>query len=165
MTTINIISNCTEKAVVLKYLEDRKIHKVYTSSAPNATEFARSCAVKAKCSALIVEEFREAVITGENLVGSLRKFWDHPEVRGSGMESRCQVQERFLDGIQMILEEDAGKEVVVSTHPVAAACFLAYFDPSFTLEELIARLQMGTWFIKVGFEGMECIDLEEIRCV
>ena len=113
----------------------------------------------------MVEEFREAVITGENLAESLKRFWNHPDLRNPGMESRRDVQERILDRIQMILEKDAGQEVVVSTHPVAVACFLAYFDPTFSYEELISTLQRGTWFIKLGFEGMECIDLEEIRCI
>jgi len=165
VTTINIISNCTEKMTILRYLEDRNIHKVYTSPENNAASLARSWALRAKCSGFLVDEFREAVITGENLADSLRKFWENPETVYLGMEERREVQERFLDGIQMILEKDQDKEVMISTHPVAAACFLAYFDPSFSYEDLIARLRMGTWFIKVQFQGMECVDLEEIRCV
>lgn len=165
MTTINIISNCIEETSILKYLEDRKIYKVYTSPAKNAIMLARSCSMTTKCSAFMVEEFREAVITGENLADSLRKFWEKSELRYPGMECRKEVQERFLDGIQMILEEDQEQEVVISTHPVAAACFLAYFDSSFSYQDLISRLQSGAWFIKASFQEMECVDLEEIRCI
>lgn len=143
MTTIYFIASGREHEIT-SFFQEREIQRLYSSPVQSAINRIRPTSKKKRLPIHVVDEFEEIELDKVSLT---------------------ETQERMLDGLQYLLEEESNRIIAVSTHLIPVCTMIHYFDSTFTYDN-IGQLQGDTsWIVKVTFDGLVCTSMEEIRCV
>ena len=82
-----------------------------------------------------------------------------------GGESLSSVTERNMAAVRDMLRKYEGENILVGTHGTALSTILHYFDNSFGEEGFLRIINFMPYIIRLGFEGMELVEKEEILIV
>lgn len=174
MTTIYFISNKEQESSVevkqtiigevKSFFSDKHIQVAYSSPEREAIERIKPFTDSIRQPIYLVEEFSERKLGNIEIDRFAYEIeqWERPEYKAPSGESLLEVQERMIDGLQMLVNKEAGKTVIVSTHSVALATVINFFDESFGYRDCVRMNQMKPYMVKFDFDGEVCIGIEEI---
>ena len=118
-----------DRKLVTKFLEDKKVDLVLSSPYKRAADTVRDFADTNGLKIGIVEDFRERRIDSvwiEDFNSFCKKQWDDFSYKLSDGESLAEVQERNIAALNKVLEEHAGKTIVVGSHGTALSTIINY---------------------------------------
>lgn len=184
MTTIYIIRNAEcvdlqdasselsprgqkELAAIETFFQDKSMDAIYISTQKNAAKTMQFVTVKEQVPVYVSEEFNERK-TGPrvaNLVSFGRRQWAEPEYKLPKGESFFEVQDRMIDGLEKVVTSNKDQTSLICTHSMALGTVIQFFDDTFTFEEYLRTNEIHPWIVKMEFEGLTLVGLEEIRCV
>ena len=110
------------------------------------------------------ERFCErGVGTWEN--GWLEKRWADFYCAEEGGECLSCVQSRNVEALKEVLNENAGKTIVIGTHGTALSTILNYYDHSFGLEDFLRIVNWMPYIVELTFDGEKMIGKREMAYV
>jgi 2,3-bisphosphoglycerate-dependent phosphoglycerate mutase len=125
-------------AVVLSELLSRSpIDAIYSSPARRALETVEGLAHRLRLEPVVVPDLRErelVVEAGQHFEAAVENTWVAPESADAGSESNQRAQARGLAALRKILDDHAGRQVVVATHGNLLALILNGLRPIFGFE-------------------------------
>ena len=156
-----------EMAAMETFFEEKSMDAVYVSTQKNAAETVKFMTIKEEVPVYVSEEFNERKIGPRvaNLVSFGRRQWAEPEYKLQQGESFFEVQDRMIDGLEAVVMSNKDQTSLICTHSMALGTVIQFFDETFTFEEYLRTNEIHPWIVKMEFEGLTLISLEEIRCV
>lgn len=154
-----------ELAQIQAFFENRKVDAVYLSSLTSAAKTLESLSGREGIHVYVAEEFDERK-TGPrvaNLESFGKRQWAEPEYKLAGGESFWEAQDRVIDGLEKVVTNHKDEISVVGSHSMAMGLVIQFFDETFTFEEYLRTNGLRPWIVKMDFEGMTLVSLEEIR--
>ena len=139
---------------VTQYLLEQQIDAVLSSPYRRAVQTVQNYAQTAFFPIVAVDDFRERAVGTEwieDFDSFCQKQWNDFTYKLPGGESLQEVERRVTAGLDSLLEEYAGQNIVVGTHGTALAVLLHHLDPSFGYEQF-KEITMP-WIICLTFEG------------
>lgn len=73
--------------------------------------------------------------------------------------------DRNIAALNDILDAHKDENVMVGTHGTALSTILHYYDNSFGADDFMRIIDFMPYIIRLGFEGRECVEKEEILIV
>ena len=98
---------------------------------------------------------------GGNNFGMFQKRWTDHNYHEEGGESISMVQNRNMEALNRILEDNPDKTIVIGTHGTALSTILNYYDRSFGCDDFLRIIDWMPYIIELDFEGGECVDKYE----
>lgn len=156
-----------ELTAIQTFFQDKAIDAVYVSALKSAAETVKFMTTKEEVPVYVSEEFNERKIGPRvaNLVSFSRRQWAEPEYKLLKGESFLEVQDRMIDGLEKVVTNNKDQTSFICTHSMALGTVIQFFDETFTFEEYLRTNEIHPWIVKMEFEGMTLVSLEEIRCV
>jgi 2,3-bisphosphoglycerate-dependent phosphoglycerate mutase len=118
---------------VADLLEGQSISRIVSSPYTRAIQTVQPLADRLNLSIEIVADLRERLLCTEVLddfQGPLERVWRDFELAYPGGESSTEAQARVRRAIERIIDDVAGRSVVVASHGNALALFLHTLDPA-----------------------------------
>ena len=109
----------------------------YTRAVATVTPFARATGRVIEC----IEGLRERKLTPgsvENWLEVVKRSWQHFDFAFPHCESSAQCQARMVRTLRSLVQEQAGKVLLVSSHGNAIALYLHALDPSYGFDNWVA---------------------------
>lgn len=75
------------------------------------------------------------------------------------------VMDRNIAAINDILDAHEGKNIIIGTHGTALSTILHYYDNSYGLEGFLRMINFMPYIIRLGFNGRELVEKEELLIV
>jgi 2,3-bisphosphoglycerate-dependent phosphoglycerate mutase len=94
-----------------------------------------------------------------------RKRWADLSFCEPDGECLQSVMDRNMAALNDILDKHKGENVMVGTHGTALSTILHYFDNSFGVEGFLRIINYMPYIIRLGFEGRELVEKEELLIV
>lgn len=94
-----------------------------------------------------------------------RRRWADLDFCESDGECLRSVMNRNIAALNDILDAHKDKNVMVGTHGTALSTILHYYDSSFGADDFMRIIDFMPYIIRLGFEGRECVEKEEILIV
>ncbi|WP_455529920.1 histidine phosphatase family protein [Ruminococcus sp.] len=94
-----------------------------------------------------------------------RRRWADLDFCESDGECLCSVMNRNIAALNDILDAHKDENVMVGTHGTALSTILHYYDSSFGADDFMRIIDFMPYIIRLGFEGRECVEKEEILIV
>ena len=94
-----------------------------------------------------------------------RRRWADLDFCESDGECLRSVMNRNIAALNDILDNHEGENVMVGTHGTALSTILHYYDNSFGADDFMRIIDFMPYIIRLGFEGRECVEKEEILIV
>lgn len=147
-----------DSKIVLDFLKDRNIDVFYCSP------YKRSMDTIAETAAFFGKEIitderlreREKGLGGNNF-GMFQKRWADHNYHEEGGESIAMVQNRNMEALNRILEDNPDKIIVIGTHGTALSTILNYYDRSFGCDDFLRIIDWMPYIIELDFEGEKCV--------
>lgn len=148
---------------VTQYLLDKEIDAVLSSPYRRAVQTVQNFAQTAFLPIAAVDGFRERTIAGEDqwiedFESFCQKQWEDFAYKLPGGESLCEVEERTTAALNKLLQDYAGKNIVVGTHGTALSVLLHRLDPAFGYKQF-QQMPMP-WIAALTFEGEKLVKME-----
>jgi len=149
------------------FFRDKQVDAVYISSLKSAADTTRFFALREGLPIHVAEEFDERKIGVRvvNLDSFGKRQWDDVKYKLPGGETVVEAQDRIIDGLEKVVTTGKDRVNVIGTHSMAIALTIQYFDPTFSYDEYLRTKTIQPWIVKMEFDGMTLVSLEEIRCV
>ena len=153
-----------DRQVVLDFLKDKEIDAFYCSPYKRSIDTIAEAAKFFKKEIITDERFRERK-AGEELNWSemLQRRWDDFDFHEDGGESLRMVQERNMEALFEVLDENDNKSIVIGTHGTALSTILNYYDSSFNCDSFLRIIDWMPYIIQVRFDGHDMVD--KVECV
>ena len=153
--------NDTKK--VLEFFKDKKIDVFYSSPYKRSIDTIASTAeyfgLKIHTDARLRE--REKGEGGNKTHDIIRKRWQDFDYHEEGGESIRIVQQRNIEALEEILEQNEGKTIVIGTPGTALSTILNYYDAEFGVEGFFELIDWMPYILEMGFEGKEYVGRKE----
>ena len=94
-----------------------------------------------------------------------RKRWADMSFCEPDGECLQSVMDRNIAAINDILDAHEGKNIIIGTHGTALSTILHYYDNSYGLEGFLRMIDFMPYIIRLGFNGRELVEKEEILIV
>ncbi|WP_294755058.1 histidine phosphatase family protein [uncultured Ruminococcus sp.] len=94
-----------------------------------------------------------------------RRRWADLDFCESDGECLRSVMNRNIAALNDILDAHKDENVMVGTHGTALSTILHYYDSSFGADDFMRIIDFMPYIIRLGFEGRECVEKEEILIV
>ena len=94
-----------------------------------------------------------------------RKRWANLDFCERDGECLRSVMERNIAALCNILDAHKNENVMVGTHGTALSTILHYYDNSFGVDDFLRIIDFMPYIIRLGFEGRELVEKEEILIV
>jgi len=152
---------------VTKFFKNIHLDAVYASTYKRAVQTVSGTAathgLEVKCDI----RFRERTCgkkgnAGANQFGIFEQRWQNRDWCEEGGETINQTQRRNSEALAAVLNNDAGKTVVIGTHGTALSTILAYYDSSFTCQDFLRIIDWMPYIIRLDFAGMRFVGKEEL---
>ena len=106
-------------------------------------------------------------ISGKNSNNAemFRRRWADLSFCESDGECLKSVMDRNIAALNDILNAHRDGNILVGTHGTALSTILHYYDNSFGAEDFLRIIDFMPYIIRLGFEGTECVEKEEILIV
>ena len=101
---------------------------------------------------------------GNNLE-MFKKRWADLSFCEPGGECLDSVMERNIAAVNDILAAHRDENIMVGTHGTALSAILHYYDNSFGVDDFLRIIDFMPYIIRLGFEGLDCVEKEEILIV
>lgn len=142
---------------VLEFFKDKKVDAFYCSPykrsydtiASTAEHFGQEIHTDARL------REREKGEGGNKTHDIIRMRWQDFDYHEEGGESLHMVQQRNIEALEEILEQNEGKTIVIGTHGTALSSILNYYDPEFGVEGFFELIDWMPYVLEVDFEGKE----------
>lgn len=111
-----------DRALAARYLQSKGVDAVLSSPYRRAMDTVAPLAKGLGLSVVTMEDFRERKVDGawiEDFDGFTRRQWADFDYKLPGGESLREAQERNLRALDEVLEQFAGKTVVIGSHGTA----------------------------------------------
>lgn len=153
-----------DRKLVTKFLEDKNVDVVLSSPFVRSIDTVRHFADSKGLEIGIVEDFRERKIDSvwiEDYNGFCKKQWEDFYYKLSDGECLGEVQGRNIAALNKVLEEHAGKTIVVGSHGTALSTIINFYDKSFGHAEFEKIRGLMPWVVGFQFEGTECVGIKQ----
>lgn len=143
--------------VVTEYLKDKEIAAIYSSDCRRTMDTISGFAAFSGLEIHTDARLREGILgcpPKENPIHAERQ-WSDPEYCLPQGESLSQVQNRMMQCLREILQENLGKKVAVCTHCTAMCTVLRYFNPSFGWQDTKGVKRAWPWILRFDFDDHE----------
>lgn len=148
---------------VTQYLWDKSVDIVFASPFKRAVDTIGDFCSKSGLEMHIVEDFREVNI-GEDFQGefldTVKHLWTDFDYALSDGESYGAVQRRCVAALQEVLQQCAGKTIVVAMHSTAMSTILQHYMPNFGWEDYLYILGYTPYVSKITFEKDQFLGVE-----
>ena len=102
---------------------------------------------------------------GGNNMEMFRRRWTDLSFCEEGGECLQSVMDRNIAALNDILDTHEGENIIIGTHGTALSTILHYYDNSYGLEGFLRMIDFMPYIIRLGFEGHNCAEKEEILIV
>lgn len=153
-----------DRKLVTEFLKDRHVDAVLSSPFKRAVDTVRDFAETHGLDIGIVEDFRERKIDSvwiEDFHAFSKKQWEDFSYKLSDGECLAEVQERNIAALYKVLEEQAGKTIIVGSHGTALSTIVNYYDKSFGYAEFEKIRGLMPWVVEFQFEGLKCVEMKQ----
>ena len=100
-----------------------------------------------------------------NNADMFRKRWADLSFCEPDGECLQSVMDRNIAAINDILDAHEGKNIIIGTHGTALSTILHDYDNSYGLEGFLRMIDFMPYIIRLGFNGRELVEKEEILIV
>ena len=116
---------------------------------------------------IIIDERLHERINGKNSnnIDMFRKRWADLSYSESDGECLQSVMDRNIAAVNDILDAHRDENIMVGTHGTALSTILHYYDNSFGVDEFMRLIDFMPYIIRLGFNGRELVEKEEILIV
>jgi 2,3-bisphosphoglycerate-dependent phosphoglycerate mutase len=153
-----------DRRLVTKYLADKGIDAVLSSPYKRAVDTVQDFADTKAFNIRLIEDFRERKVGNDwidDFTAYSKKQWADFAYKLTDGESLSEAQERNIKALQSVVNEYAGKNVVVGSHGTALSTIINYFDKSFGYEDFNLILDRMPWVVRFTFNHDQCEDIEK----
>jgi 2,3-bisphosphoglycerate-dependent phosphoglycerate mutase len=114
-----------------------------------------------------IDERLHERISGKNSNNAemFRKRWEDLSFCESDGECLQSVMDRNIAAVNDILDAHEGENIIVGTHGTALSTILHYYDNSYGLEGFLRMIDFMPYIVRLGFDGHNCVEKEEILIV
>jgi len=150
--------------LVTSFLSDKDIDVIYSSPYKRAYDTVLPFATSVGLPVNIVDDFRERElgIWVDDFVTAAKSMWDDfskPYADTDG-ETLREVQQRNINALHRVLEENPDSNIVIGTHGTALSTIINYFNADYGFEDFLSMLDKMPWIVKMKFDGNSCIGIE-----
>lgn len=152
--------------LVTKYLEDKKISKVFSSPYLRAYDTVKDYANKHGMKVQCIENFKERKIDNEwieDFNTFVKMQWDDFDYKLPGGESLHEVQKRNIEALESILKNYPGENIVIGSHGTSLSTILHYYDNSFEYEDFNSIRKLMPLIVHFTFDGVRCDKIKIIN--
>jgi len=153
-----------DRKLVTKFLADKNVDVVLSSPFHRSIDTIRHFANSKGLEITIIEDFRERRIDSvwiEDFNGFCKKQWEDFTYKLSDGESLSEVQERNISALNQVLNDYAGKIIVVGSHGTALSTIVNYYDNSFGYAEFEKIRGLMPWVVEFTFDGQKCVGINQ----
>lgn len=156
-----------DSAIVLEFLNDKKIDAFYCSPYKRSMDTIAEAAVFFGKEIITDERLREREKgSNGNNHGMFQKRWADHDYHEDGGESIAMVQKRNMEALNEILSDNilsdnTDKEIVIGTHGTALSTILNFYDSNFGCEDFLRIIDWMPYIIELDFEGKKLVGKQE----
>ena len=153
-----------DRKLVTEFLVDKEIDVVMSSPYKRAVDTVKEFADKAGMDVAIVEDFIERKIDScwiKDFNSFCKQQWEDFDYKLIDGECLAEVQKRNINALEQILRDYREKTIVVGSHGTALSTIINYYDKTFDYTEYEKIKGLMPWVVKLSFEDMECIDIQQ----
>lgn len=162
----------TEKGMIdrkcaTKYLHDKNIDIVFSSPYRRAIDTVKDFADSYDLPICIINDFKERISDSDwdrvnDYVSFIERQWSDFDYKLSDGECLNEVQCRNIDALNLILQQQKGKNIVIGTHGTALSTIINYFDKSYGFNDFMDMVYILPWVVKMTFDDDKCLGIEKI---
>ena len=153
-----------DRKLVTRFLADKNVDVVLSSPFQRSIDTVRHFADSKGLEIGIIDDFRERRIDSvwiEDFNGFCKKQWEVFSYKLSDGESLSEVQERNISALNQVLNDYAGKTIVVGSHGTALSTIVNYYDNSFGHAEFEKIRGLMPWVVEFTFDGQNCVGINQ----
>lgn len=160
--TVKGRENCKK---VTSYLMDKQIDIVLSSPYIRAVDTVRDFADTNNMQIHTIYKLRERAVDAtwiENFSEFVELQWKDFSYHLNGGECLREVQNRCIEAIHDLLENQNNKNIVIGSHGTAISAIINYYDKAYGLEHFNKIKGIMPFAAKMNFDGQECRSIEMI---
>lgn len=145
-----------DRALVTRFLADKQIDAVLSSPYKRAVDTVQAFADQYGFPVQTIDGFRERKVSDvwvEDFTTFAQRQWADFSYRLPGGESLQEVQDRNIAALNAVLDQYAGKNVVIGSHGTALSTILHFYDPSFGYPEFDKIRHLMPWIVEFIFDA------------
>jgi len=155
-----------DRLSVTRFLVDKHISAVFSSPYKRATDSISDFTSKAGLKIQIIDEFRERECDSDwdkknDFYTLFQRQWANFDYTISDGESLRTVQNRNIQALSNILNQNIGENIVIGTHGLALSTIINYYDKSYGYEDFVKMLPICPYAVKMVFDGLRCIEIKQ----
>ena len=153
-----------DRELVSNYFADKIVDVVLSSPYKRAIDTVSPIASSYGLSVIPVNDFRERKIDGcwiDDFDSFTRRQWEDFSYKLSDGEALSEVQARNISALHCVMEQHAGKTIVIGAHGTALSTVLNYFLPEFGYEDFMRIKPTMPWIVHFLFSQGKCVKIEE----
>lgn len=157
-----------DRRLVTKFLADKNVDVVVSSPYKRAVDTVKDFAIKQQLEIHIIDDFRERKVDSgwiDDFQSFCKAQWTDFNYKRSDGESLAEVQKRNIEALSQILDQYAGKTIVVGSHGTALSTVINYYDAAFGYAEFEKIKSLMPWIVRMVFEGKNCIEISSFRLI
>ena len=147
-----------DRALVTRFLADKQIDAVLSSPYKRAVDTVKAFADQYGFPVQTIDGFRERRVDSvwvEDFTAFAQKQWADFSYRLPGGESLQEVQDRNIAALNAVLEQYAGKNIVIGSHGTALSTIIHFYDPSFGYAEFDKVRHLMPWIVEFTFDAAQ----------
>jgi 2,3-bisphosphoglycerate-dependent phosphoglycerate mutase len=154
-----------DRAVVEKYLADKKIDVILSSPFKRAYDTVASFAEVHGLPVEIIDDFRERLsdsnwMRDQDFLTFIERQWNDFDYTLSDGESLAVVQKRNINALIGVLRRYRDKNIVIGTHGTALSTIINYYDASYGFSDFMKIIHVMPWAVKMVFDAEKFCTLE-----
>lgn len=156
----------TDSKKVTEFLREIKINRYISSPYLRSVNTIKEIAIEHSIDIIMDERFRERESgqNGNNLE-MFKRRWSNFDYHEEGGEPLNMVQERNIEAILELLQNNLEENVVIGTHGTALSTILNYFDPEYCCNDFLRIIDYMPYIIRLDFDGLNCVGKEELLII
>ena len=150
---------------VTKILMEENIKAIYSSPFIRAIDTIKGFAEKAELSVNIIEDFGERNVGEwvEDFRAYSKRQWDDFNFKIVNGESLKEVQERNIEALFKVLDDNHGNNIAIGTHGTALCTVINYFNPDFGYDDFWKMIDKMPYVLCFSFDGVKVEKVEEVE--
>ena len=146
-------------------LKDKGITKVYSSPYARAVDTVSDLAETLGVDIVTVDDLRERAAGGwvEDFPTYAQTQWADFSHKNPGGESLREVQDRNMQAVRTIIEDNLGSSVVIGTHGTALSTIMNHFNPDFGYDGFYRIIDRMPYILCFTLERTNLISVTEIE--
>ena len=156
-----------DRKLVTEFLGDKHIDIILSSPYKRAIDTVRDFEDSYGLPIDIINDFRERKVDSvciEDFTSFAKKQWSDFTYKLSDGECLQEVQTRNISALEQVINQYAGKNIVVGSHGTALSTIINYYDNSFGYSDFDKIKNVMPWIVEFVFDGKaKCIGIEKIQ--